>query len=78
MLMGDPNDAHNYASPGLQFGVTNVFHDPQGGAATKEAWSACTKWNDEPGYMIGPVGLFGQVDAQNASDVLTSLGQPAS
>lgn len=65
MLMDDPT-VKNYASVGKQFGVKNIYHNPSYGSDS--VWNAATDWNRLPGYMMGPPGVFGDVDGRDISD----------
>lgn len=68
ILMDDPN-VKNYASDKHQFGVKNIFHNPQGGSPTLRKWNAATGWNLMPGYMMGPPNVFGAVEGRDATDI---------
>ena len=66
MLMDDPNFRTEYAAPGKQFGVRNIWHSPASGA--DPAWLADNTWNTLPGYMLGATGVFGSINGTDASD----------
>ena len=76
MLMGD-STVKNYAATGKQFGVQNIHHNPPsfGNQASFPIWSAGTKWNLYPGYMMGPPNVWGRVYGKDAADILPADGQ---
>ena len=71
MLTGD-STVKNYAAVGSQFGVQNIHHNPAsyGNQPTFPIWSASSRWNLVPGYMMGPPGVWGSVYGKDATDIL--------
>ncbi len=68
-MLIDPS-VKNYASVGFQFGVQNIKFSPPDLGPSLPHWTASTRWNLMPGYMMGPVGVFGDVNGRDASDFL--------
>lgn len=67
MLLDQPGQWDRYGSVGSQFGVKNVNHRPRGEGIDPTIWVAPQSTALQPGYMLGPPGVFGTVIGKNAN-----------